>query len=61
MAVCCIEGCLEVVQVLVWVYLQLLVQQEKEEKEEEETEEEGEQQQEVVLQELHSPVKSVRD
>lgn len=57
MAVCCIEGCSEVVQVLVWIYLQLLVQQEKEE---EEVEVEG-QQQEVVLQELHSPVKSVRD
>lgn len=55
MAVCCIEGCSEVVQVLVWIYLQLLVQQEKEEEEVE-----G-QQQEVVLQELHSPVKSVRD
>lgn len=43
------------VQILVWIYLQLLVQQEKEEEEVEE------QQQEVVLQELHSPVKSVRD
>lgn len=56
MAVCCIEGCSGVVQVLVWVYLQLLVQQQVEEEEEE-----REEQKEKVLLELHSPVQSNRN
>lgn len=50
MAACCTEGCWEGVRLLVWVYLQLLVQQREVEEEEEEVV--------VLLRELHSPVKT---
>lgn len=61
MAVCCIAGCREGLQVLFWVYPQLLAQQQEEEKEEGEEQEEEQQQEEeeeeVVLDVLHSPAK----
>lgn len=47
MEACCIESCWDGLQLLVWIYLQLLVEQQMEEEEEE------------VQLELHCPAKSV--
>lgn len=55
MVIWCVEGCSGEVQVLVWIFLQLLVQQRELQGEQQEEQ----QQKEEVLVEPHSPVKSM--